>query len=47
METLRGRPLVRQVNFAVCDTYGAVQVRHEDALVPASALSPRETEPRR
>jgi hypothetical protein len=36
-----------RVNFAVCDTYGAVQVRHEDVLVPANALSPRETEPRR
>jgi hypothetical protein len=35
------------VNFAVCDCYGAVQVRHEAALVPSAALSPREIPPPR
>jgi hypothetical protein len=33
--------------WTVCDTYGAVAVRHEGGLVPAAALSPREMEPRR
>ena len=36
-----------RVDFSVCDSYGAVQVRHEGALVPAAALSLRATEPRR
>jgi hypothetical protein len=36
-----------RVNFAVCDAYGAVQAQHEGVLVPARALSPRESEPRR
>jgi hypothetical protein len=36
-----------RVDFSVCDSYGAVQARHESVLVPAAALSPREVEPRR
>jgi hypothetical protein len=35
------------VNFAVCDSYGAVQVRHEAVLVPSAALTPREIPPHR
>ncbi|WP_433555141.1 hypothetical protein ACQPWY_21130 [Pseudonocardia xinjiangensis] len=35
------------VRFAVCDSYGAIVAEHRDALVPASALSLRETEPYR
>ena len=31
-----------KVNFAVCDSYGAVVAEHRDALVPATALSPRD-----
>jgi hypothetical protein len=36
-----------RVNFAVCDAYGAVLARHENALVPAAALAEREVEPYR
>jgi hypothetical protein len=36
-----------RVDFSVCDSYGAVQARHEGVLVPAAALSVREVEPRR
>jgi hypothetical protein len=36
-----------RVDFSVCDSYGAVQARHESVLVPAAALSLREVEPRR
>jgi hypothetical protein len=35
------------VDFSVCDAYGAIQVRHEGAAVPATALSLRPVEPRR
>jgi hypothetical protein len=36
-----------RVDFPVCDSYGAVQARHERVLVPAAALSPRDVEPQR
>jgi hypothetical protein len=36
-----------RVNFAVCDAYGAVVAEHLAVLVPASALTPRDEEPRR
>ncbi|MBW0090365.1 hypothetical protein I4I73_16390 [Pseudonocardia sp. KRD-184] len=35
-----------RVDFAVCDSYGAVQAYHQGVLVPAAALSPRHSEPR-
>jgi hypothetical protein len=36
-----------RVNFAVCDSYGAVVAEHHPALVPAAALSPRDGDPPR
>jgi hypothetical protein len=36
-----------KVNFSVCDSYGAIMVRHDQALVPAAALSPAERPKRR
>ena len=36
-----------RVNFAVCDSYGAVVAEHLAVLVPAAALSLREGEPHR
>lgn len=36
-----------RVNITVCNTYGAVVVEHLAVLVPAVALAPRESEPRR
>jgi hypothetical protein len=33
-----------RVDFSVCDSYGAVQARHEGVLVPAAVLSLRHVE---
>lgn len=36
-----------KVNFTVCDSYGAVVAEHLAALVPASALTPRDADQHR
>jgi hypothetical protein len=36
-----------RVNFTLCDAYGAVVAEHLAFLVPASALTPRDSKPRR